>query len=168
MIKEHKIKTIKYLKKTLKNIRLLIILNIHEMRAEDLRILRKMLNENHLNIKVFKNKLSKYAIKDSPFSSISDDLKGQTAFVWDVQSSPVAAKVLKDFREKIKDVKIICGFHDGVKVNTEYLEYLSNIPDMHSLRLKLLNILAIISRKIVFNIKYQSLAIINILKHKKC
>lgn len=166
-MKEKKEKIIEKLKNIFESVKLLILLDIHGISAENMRYLRSMLNKENQNIKVFKNKLSEYAIRNTPLKSLMNNFKGQIALVWDVNNSPTSAQILKEFEKNKMPLKIKYGYHNGIKVNSKYIRYLSNIPNMQELRIKILNTILRISKKILLNIKYQSLTIINILKIKK-
>jgi len=126
-----------------------------------------MLNFQNINLKVFNNKLCRYAIKDSYLNMISDMLIGQTAIIWDVNNKPTAAKVLQNFRKDIIDIKVKCGVHNGKLIDNDYIEALSNIPDLPVLRIRIINILSHCSIRIVQNLKYCPLTILSILNLKK-
>lgn len=166
-MKEKKEMIIETLKDIFKSVKLLILLDIHGISAENMRCLRSMLNKEKQNIKVFKNKLSEYAIKNTPLKSLINNFKGQIALVWDINNTPTSAKVLKEFEKNKIPLKIKNGYHNGSKVNEKYIRYLSDIPSMQELKIQIINTILKISKKILLNIKYQSLTIINILKTKK-
>jgi len=163
MNKEQKIKSLDYLRMIFNSFKLLIILDIHKISAEEIRRLRRMLKIKSLNLKVFNNKLCKHAIKNSYLDVISDQLIGQVAIIWDNDNSPMAAKVLKEFQKDIIDLKVKCGFHNGKLISNKYIKTLSNIPNLSKLRIKILNLLSQIARNIILSIKYSSLTVLNIL-----
>jgi len=164
MNREQKIKSLDYLRTMFNSFKLLIILDIHKISAEEIRTLRRMLKMKSLNLKVFNNKLCRYAIKESFLSVISDKLIGQIAIIWDNINSPMAAQVLKNFQKDIIDLKVKCGLHNGKLINSQYIKSLSNIPNISKLRAKILSLLSQHSRNIVLSIKHSSLTILNILK----
>lgn len=166
MIKKYKVKVIKDIEKIFKNMKLLIILNIKGICAQNMRHLRYELYKENIYIKVFKNKLIKYAIKNSIFNTLTSSLTGQNAFLWDNNNALTATKIINNFDKKINKLKLVCGFLNGKKIDVDYIEYLSNIPNISILRIKLLFLLSIISRKLIYYINYQLLVIINILKQK--
>lgn len=168
MAREQNIKTIDLIKNILKTVKLLIIIDIHGICAEDMRYLRRELNKKNQHIKVFKNQLSKQAIKDTPLQILSENIKGQVALIWDSYNTPTSPQVLKMCKNNISRSNIVCGFHNGEKKDSAYIEYLSNLPDMRTLRINLLNIVITIHKKLLFNIKYQAITIINLLKIKSC
>ena len=166
MARKQNIKTINLIKSILKNVKLLIVVNIHGICSENMRYLRKKLNEQDQNIKVFKNQLSKCAMKNTPLQILSKNIKGEVALIWTPYNTPVLAQILKACEKKIPFSNIKCGFYNGKQVGTEYIKYLSEIPDMHILKTRILNILFTTYKKLLFNIKYQAITIINLLKIK--
>lgn len=168
MAREQNIKTINLIKNILKTVKLLIVIDIHGICAEDMRYLRRELNKKNQHIKVFKNQLSKQAIKDTPLQVLSENIKGQVAIIWDSCNTPTSSQVLKMCKKNLPSSNIICGFHNGEKRDSAYVEYLSNIPDIRTLRINLLNIVITIHKRLLFNIKYQAITVINLLKIKSC
>jgi large subunit ribosomal protein L10 len=166
MIKDYKIKIVHHILSIFQNMKLLIVLNIHGICAENMRSLRATLNKADIKIKVFKNKLTKYAIKNSIFNSLSPDIKGQVAFLWDNKESLMITKLLNNFNKEVINLNVLCGFLNGKKISVDYIKYLSTIPDLATLRLKLLLILSIIAKQVICKISYQLLMIINIIKQK--
>jgi len=167
MNKEQKIKSLDYLKVIFNSFKLLIILDIHKISAEEIRKLRRMLKRKSLNLKVFNNKLCRHAIKNSYLNIISNQFIGQVAIIWDNTNSPMAAKILKEFQKDIIDLKVKCGLHNGNLISNAYIKSLSNIPNLSKLRIKILHLLSQISRHIILSIKYSSLSILNILNLRR-
>jgi large subunit ribosomal protein L10 len=150
--REKKIKSLDYLRQIFDSFKLLIILDIHKISAEEIRKLRRLLNSKSLNLKVFNNKLCKYAIKDSYLNVMSNMLIGQIAIIWDNNNNPTAAQVLKEFQEDIIDLKVKCGIHNGKLIDNQYIKSLSNIPDLSILRIKIINLLSKYSINIIQNL----------------
>jgi len=165
--REQKTKSLDYLRSILNSFKLLIILDIHKISAEEIRKLRKMLKIKSLNLKVFNNKLCKHAIKDSYLNIMSNMLIGQIAIIWDENNNPTAAQVLKEFQKDIIDLKVKCGIHNGKLISNQYVKTLSNIPNISKLRIKIINILSQYSIRIIQNLKYCPLTILSILDLRK-
>jgi ribosomal protein L10 len=165
--REQKIKSLDYLRQIFDSFKLLIILDIHKISAEEIRKLRRMLNIKNLHLRVFNNKLCKYAIKDSYLNVMSSMLIGQIAIIWDTHNNPTAAKVLKEFQEDIINLKVKCGIHNGKLIDNEYINSLSNIPNLSTLRVRIIDILSQYSIRIIQNLKYCPLTILSILDLRK-
>jgi len=165
--REQKIKSLDYLRTIFNSFKLLIVLDIHKIPAEEIRKLRRMLSIKNLNLKVFNNKLCRHAIKDTHLNVMSDMLIGQIAIIWDINNNPTAAQVLKDFKKDIIDLKVKCGIHNGKLIDNQYVKSLSNIPDLPTLRIKIINILSQFSIRIIQNLKYSPLTILSVLNLRK-
>lgn len=167
MNREQKIKSLDYLKQIFESFKLLVVLDIHKISAEEIRQLRRMLNLKNLNIKVFNNKLCKHAIKGTHMDILSNMLVGQIAIAWDTDNSPMLAKKLKEFHNDFIDLRVKCGMYNGKFIDKKYIKTLSNIPDLPTLRAKIINILSQQSIFIIQRIQHYSLAMLSILNLKK-
>jgi len=168
-MKKSKIEMVENLRNAFKDIKFLMILNINKVCVENLRKLRVQLKKEQIHIKVFKNKIVRYAIENTILKVLSDALVGQTALLWDsnINNSLAAARIIYDAKEKISTLEPVCGFLNGKKIDKDYIKYLSKIPNMGILRSKIIFLLTDILKKIIRSIQYQLLMIINTLKHKK-
>jgi len=164
VIRKYKKIEVAKIKKIFCNIPLCIILNIHNMLTEDIRILRKMLKKNQINIRIFKNTLVKLANKNNSLNILENDFKGQIALIWDNENKPTIASLLRYFHKKITPIDIKCGFHNGKKKDIKYIEYLSNIPNLYELRCKILGIFHTILKTLLYYMKYQLIIIMYMLK----
>lgn len=169
MIKQYKLDLVKYLQNKLKTTKFLMILNIHKARAEEMRDLRKKLIQENIFLKIIKNKLIKHAIYNTRFDILNKDLFGQVALVWcsNINLSIIAIKIIYNIKHDKDILHPISGFIGDKKVNSQYIKSLSNIPNINTLRSKLLLILRNYLEKIITSINYSMLMIINILKNKK-
>lgn len=169
MIKQYKLDIVKYLQNTLKTTQFLMVLNIHKTRAEEMRYLKKKLIKENIFLKIIKNKLIKHAIYNTKFAMLNQDLSGQIALVWcsNINLSIVAIKIIHNIKNDKNILYPISGFIGSKKVNNKYIESLSSIPNINTLRFKLLFILRNYLEKIIKSINYSMLMIINILKNKK-
>lgn len=168
-MKRHNIKTMENIKAVFKDIKFLIVLNINKVCVENLRHLRVKLKNEHIQLKVFKNKIVKHAIENTAFKELSSSLVGQIALLWDnnINNSLIAAKIVYNAKEHIKTLTPVCGFYNGKKIDNNYIRYLSKIPNMNALRSKIIFLLSEISKQIIISIQYQLFAIVNTLKNKK-
>lgn len=167
MSREEKIKSLSYLKQIFDSFKLLIILDIHKISAEEIRRLRRMLNVKNLNLKVINNKLCRYAVKNTYLKIISNMLIGQIAIIWDTSNNPTAAQVLKEYQSDFIDLKVKCGVYNGKLINSEYINALSNIPDLSTLRVKIINLLLHCSMRIIENLQYCPSTILSVLNLRR-
>jgi large subunit ribosomal protein L10 len=143
-----------------------MVLNINKVCVENLRYLRVKLKDKDIKLKIFKNKIVKHAIKNTMLQEISSSLVGQTALLWDdnINNSLVAARIIYDVKKHIETLEPVCGFYNGRKIDNDYIEYLSKIPSMNTLRSKIISLLSGTLKRIVISIRYHLFAIVNILK----
>ena len=109
--------------------------------------LRKEMRINGAKFKVTKNRLTKIALADTPYESITDLFVGPTAIAY--SSDPVApAKVSVNFEKKLENFKIIGGSYDGEKIDISKINFLASLPSLDQIRSKLLSLLNAPAQKI--------------------
>tara|TARA_B110000438_G_scaffold74290_1_gene74388 strand:- start:473 stop:994 length:522 start_codon:yes stop_codon:yes gene_type:complete len=95
--------------------------------------LRKEMRDNGAKFKVTKNRLTKIALTDTPYESISDLFTGPTAIAY--SSDPVApAKVSVNFEKKFENFKIIGGCYEGEKIDINKINFLATLPSLDQIR----------------------------------
>jgi len=162
----NKIDIVNNIEKTFNTAKLFVFIDITSMQAEEMRQLRRIFNQKKLQIRVFKNTLTKLALSKSKLNHIDVNFRGQFATLWDLNNSPDIPKALSIFNKSFIGSRVKFGIHNGEMVNTDYIKKLSTIPNLDKLRLNLLNIISCLIKKILFNLKYQQIIIIRILKSK--
>jgi large subunit ribosomal protein L10 len=109
--------------------------------------LRKEMRANGAKFKVTKNRLTKIALADTPYESITDLFVGPTAIAY--SSDPVApAKVSVNFEKKLENFKIIGGGYEGKKIDKSKINFLATLPSLDQIRGKLLALLNAPAQKI--------------------
>jgi large subunit ribosomal protein L10 len=109
--------------------------------------LRKEMRSNGSKFRVTKNRLTKIALTDTPYESITDLFVGPTAIAY--SSDPVApAKVSVNFEKKLKNFKIIGGSFGGEKIDLNRINFLATLPSLDQIRGKLLGVLNAPAQKI--------------------
>ncbi|MDC1296478.1 50S ribosomal protein L10 [Alphaproteobacteria bacterium] len=109
--------------------------------------LRKEMRANGAKFKVTKNRLTKIALADTPYESITHLFKGPTAIAY--SSDPVApAKVSVNFEKKLENFKIIGGSYEGEKIDLSKINFLATLPSLDQIRGKLLGLLNAPAQKI--------------------
>ncbi|MCK5861779.1 MAG: 50S ribosomal protein L10 [Candidatus Hydrogenedentes bacterium] len=94
--------------------------------------LRKKLRETGTTFKVFKNTLSRIALRELGIEDAADMMEGPT--VWAFCDDPVApAKVLKDFAKEAPFVIMRGGILDGVPVSDAQMNELAALPSHEQL-----------------------------------
>ena len=109
--------------------------------------LRKEMRNNGAKFKVTKNRLTKLALSDTHYESITDLFNGPTAIAY--SSDPVApSKVAVDFEKKYENFKIIGGSYDGEKIDLNKINFLASLPSLDQIRGKILGLLQAPAQKI--------------------
>ena len=105
------------------------------------------MRDNGAKFKVTKNRLTKIALADTPYESITDLFTGPTAIAY--SSDPVApAKVSVNFEKKLENFKIIGGSYEGEKIDISKINFLASLPSLDQIRGKLLGLLNAPAQKI--------------------
>jgi large subunit ribosomal protein L10 len=109
--------------------------------------LRKEMRNNGAKFRVTKNRLTKIALADTPYESITDLFVGPTAIAY--SSDPVApAKVSVNFEKKLENFKIIGGSYDGKKIDLNKINFLASLPSLDQIRGKLIGLINAPAQKI--------------------
>ncbi len=102
------------LKEELSSSSSVIVAHYSGITVDETEQLRKEMRNNGAKFKVTKNRLTKLALEDTQFNSITDLFTGPTAIAY--SEDPVApAKVAVSFEKQIENFKIIGGSYDGEK-----------------------------------------------------
>jgi large subunit ribosomal protein L10 len=135
------------LKNELENSSSIIVAHYDGLSVLETDSLRKEMRDNGAKFKVTKNRLTKIALADTPFASITDLFVGPTAIAY--SSDPVApAKVSVNFEKKLENFKIIGGSYDGEKIDKDKINFLASLPSLDQIRGKLLGLLNAPAQKI--------------------
>ena len=135
------------LKDELKNSTSVIVAHYDGLSVLETDSLRKEMRENGAKFRVTKNRLTKIALVDTPYESITDLFEGPTAIAY--SSDPVApAKVSVNFEKKFENFKIIGGSYDGKKIDKTKINFLASLPSLDQIRGTLLGLLNAPAQKI--------------------
>ena len=135
------------LKDELKGSSSVIVAHYDGLSVSETDSLRKEMRNSGAKFKVTKNRLTKIALADTPYESISDLFAGPTAIAY--SSDPVApAKVSVIFEKKLENFKIIGGSYDGKKIDIDKINFLASLPSLDQIRGILLGLLNAPAQKI--------------------
>ena len=105
------------------------------------------MRDNGAKFKVTKNRLTKLALAETQFESISDLFNGPTAIAY--SSDPVApAKVAVEFEKKFESFKIIGGSFEGEKIDKSKINFLATLPSLDEIRGQLVGLISTPAQKI--------------------
>ena len=91
-------------------------------------LLRSLAGESDVLVRVFRNTLTRRAIKGSPFECISDALVGPTVLLFAQKEPAAAAKLLKGFLKKNKTMNVKGFALDGRFLGGEHLAAIAALP----------------------------------------
>ena len=100
--------------------------------------MRKALREAGVKYVVMKNTLTGRACDEVGYGELKQHLNGMTAIAISENDPIVAAKVLKEYAEKIESFNILAGYVDGEVIDAAKVNALAEIPSKEVLIAKLL------------------------------
>lgn len=132
-----KAQAVEELSEKLKGACSVVIVDYTGVTVEDDTAMRKALREANVDYTVIKNKMTKRALDNLGYTEFDDVLHGMTAVA--VSKDEVsAAKVLKDYADKVDSLKIKAGICDGKFLDAAGIEKLASIPSKETLIAKML------------------------------
>jgi len=103
--------------------------------------LRKLMRDNGAKFKITKNRLTKIALNDTQYETISDLFSGPTAIAY--SDDPIApAKLAVDFEKKYENFKIIGGSFEGKKIDKSKINFLASLPSVDEIRAMLIGLIS--------------------------
>tara|TARA_B100000029_G_scaffold482711_1_gene533215 strand:+ start:389 stop:964 length:576 start_codon:yes stop_codon:yes gene_type:complete len=109
--------------------------------------LRKAMRENGAKFKVTKNRLTKLALTDTQYESITEFFNGPTAIAY--SEDPVApSRVAVNFEKKYENFQIIGGSFEGEKIDKNRITFLASLPSLDEIRGKIVGLLSAPASKI--------------------
>ena len=113
-----------------------VLVSYQGITVEDDTKMRKALREAGVTYIVRKNSLTDRACKEAGYD-LSEHLKGMTSIA--ISNDPiVAAKILKEYADKVESFNILAGYLDGKTIDAATVNELATIPPKEVLIGKLL------------------------------
>ena len=103
--------------------------------------LRKLMRDNGAKFKITKNRLTKIALNDTQYETISDLFSGPTAIAYS-DDPIVPAKLAVDFEKKYENFKIIGGSFEGKKIDKVKINFLASLPSVDEIRSTLIGLIS--------------------------
>ena len=101
-------------------------------------VLRKTLREAGVDYKVYKNSMMDFAIKDTPFSGLSEYLAGPTATAISYGDPTAAAGIISKQQKTMPNLEFKAGVVDNVVYDADGIKAIADIPPKEELLAKLL------------------------------
>ncbi|PPR45675.1 MAG: 50S ribosomal protein L10 [Alphaproteobacteria bacterium MarineAlpha5_Bin8] len=138
---------VKKLKKELEDSSSVIVSHYAGLSVIETDDLRKSMRDNGAKFKVTKNRLTKLALTDTKYESITDLFNGPTAIAF--SNDPIApSRVSVDFEKKFKNFKIVGGAFEGEKIDLDKIQFLASLPSLDEVRGKLVGLILAPAQKI--------------------
>lgn len=140
MNRNEKKSTVAALREEFNNANTVVLFHYRGLTVDELTTLRNNMRELGASVKVSKNKLSKIAVKETQYESLSDLFKGPTAIAF--SSDPVAAaKGVVEFAKKNENLTIIGGAANDDVMSEDKIRALASMPSLDELRAKLISMI---------------------------
>jgi len=130
-----------------KNSSSIIVTHYSSLSVKETDEVRKAMRENGAKFKVVKNRLTKLALANTKYETISDLFNGPTAIAY--SSDPIApAKIIVEFGKKFKNLNILGGYYEGEKIDEEKIRFLASLLSLDEIRGKLVGLFLTPAQKI--------------------
>jgi len=140
-------KFVQNLKEELKDSSSVIVAHYAGLSVKETDKLRKALRSNGAKFKITKNRLTKIALTETQFESISDLFNGPTAIAY--SNDPIApSKISVDFEKKHENFKIVGGSFEGEKIDLSKIYFLATLPSLDEVRGQLIGLISTPARTI--------------------
>lgn len=100
--------------------------------------LRSKARELGVSIRVTKNRLTRLALKDTPYEGLSDHFTGPTVMAWSDADPVSAAKAMNNFAKDNKKFALIAGAMGNEVLDVDGVKALASMPSLDELRAKLI------------------------------
>ena len=115
-----------------------VLVNYQGIKVEDDTKMRKALREAGVKYMVVKNSLTGRACEAAGYGEMKEHLNGMTAIAISENDPIVAAKVLKEYAEKVESFQILSGYVDGEMLDAAGVNALAEVPSKEVLIAKFL------------------------------
>ncbi len=134
-----------------------VIVNYQGIKVEDDTKMRKALREAGVKYVVSKNTMTGRACDEVGFGDLKQYLSGMTAVAVSEKDPIVAAKILKEYDEKVESFQILGGYVDGGMLDAAGVKALAEIPSKETLIAKFLGSI----RSPLYNLAYALQAVVD-------
>jgi large subunit ribosomal protein L10 len=115
-----------------------VVVNYQGITVDKDTAMRKALREAGVKYVVMKNTMTGRACDMVGYGEMNQYLTGMTAIAISDNDPVIAAKILKQYAEKIESFSILAGYVDGAVIDANTVNALADIPNKETLVAKLL------------------------------
>lgn len=106
----------------------IMIFEYHGLDVTTLKDLRNSLKQNHVEARVYKNRLFKLALENSRYEKFTNFLTGPNMFIFGNEDEVVLAKKLVEFAKKHPEIKVKAGTYEGNVIDGHNVEEIALLP----------------------------------------
>ncbi|MBT4588045.1 MAG: 50S ribosomal protein L10 [Rhodospirillaceae bacterium] len=129
------------LKQTFEDSEIVVVTHYIGMTMPEMTDLRSRMREAGASFKVTKNRLTRLALQDTDFESLTDLMTGPTALAY--SADPVAAaKTAVNYAKDNEKLVILGGVFNGQELDVDGVKSLAKLPSMDELRGKLVGMIS--------------------------
>lgn len=140
MDRSEKQEQVSSLRGTFEDTAIVVVTHYSGMTVADMGALRSQMRSAGASFKVTKNRLTRLALKGTPYEQIGDLFTGPTGIAY--AKDPVApAKVAVEFAKKNEKFVIIGGAMGSTKLDADGVKQLASLPSLDELRAKIVGML---------------------------
>ncbi|WP_026693311.1 50S ribosomal protein L10 [Peribacillus kribbensis] len=118
-----------------------IVVDYRGLTVAEVTELRKQLREAGIELKVFKNSMTRRAAEAVELSGLNEALTGPNAIAFSNEDVVAPAKILNDFAKKHEALEIKAGVIEGNIATVEEVKALAELPSREGLLSMLLSVL---------------------------
>ncbi len=115
-----------------------VVVNYTGITVEDDTVLRSQLRKAGVSYHVYKNTMVERACDAAGYGDMKQYLTGMNAFAISESDPVAAAKILKEYADKLENFKLVAGFVDGRVIDAKQVEQLAQTPSKEVLLGRLL------------------------------
>lgn len=126
------------IKENIKDAKSVVLVDYRGLTVEQDTKLRKLLREEGIIYKVYKNTMVKLAIDGTEFDSLNGELEGPTAVVISKTDATAPARVVAKFAKENPQLELKSGVVEGVHYDVNGIKTIATIPSRDELISKFL------------------------------
>ncbi len=127
---------------SIKNSNGVFVIDYRGLSVKESQELRRALRAAGAEMKVYKNNIVKLGLEKAGLPDISESLAGTCAYVFYEKDAVAAAKVIKEFSEKLKKMEFVAAIADGHALSAAEAKAYADLPSHEELLAQLVYVIA--------------------------
>jgi len=140
-IKEAKQQIIDEINSKIDNAQSVVVFEYQGLTVSEFEALRNELRNEDVDVKIYKNNLSKRAVADGQFKDLSEGLTGPNAIAFSNADAVAGARIISKFAKDHDMIKMKTGIVEGNVVGVDTLQEIAQLPSREGLLSMLLSVL---------------------------